>query len=963
MNIILPCNCCRRAPHRVAQSDSLLSARGARVAPKMQLACFGAATNGAKLKHVCVHPTKALVATADELSSVSVWNLQEQERLYKLDLGQLQNFLKLGPRAPPGAPAHRSSTLVLTPGPLPLKQSLRLGRVRSLCLLDDAFLEASSAVKLGSQLNVESPENAHLLRGTVLLLGTEGGVVLAQVASGSLHLISSQPLQGAAATALSPLSRQLLAIGCADGLLRLWDFRNWVLVSTLSAHAREVVQIVPTPTLPISARSSQRAEDIVDDPLQEAFASFVTIGADGSMLYWHFKIMGNIAQTDGPSALFEVPKAAAAIGAELALSYDQTSRYLYASGEGKIWGWELPAMSGFSSDARGPDTSRRPKLPLRFQFALPVLDKGAWYSFGIFFGMAPVPDGGPMFAAITTGLKYGPRLCLCFQDLRGLVDGIHFPEQNAEGLRQLGRWREWDVRALHEGLPDRLKLYELGASAVRRGSIIVGTNAGFLSLVLPGSGKAGYMRYASHPSWGDCVLHCNGKTIMKHTATRPVNFSSPGTMQIGSYEGYAPLITAQYPSMGPVGLTLVPSLRAWGYALPSNFQVLPSPSGRFVCVSYSAVHAWRIFSVSAGEEGVEQSGTKLEREGHGVFFTWINDESDDERYAYLFIDAGQTANEKKKKGFTLSRKQKETSQPLARPVFRIGLGRIETDLMSDGSGAEAPPIELPAGINAVSCLWGNGPLLALDIAAFRNRRIEATGVSRFYKIAPGESGGLTLEARGAEVPRPLFLEWDDQNRWCAMFYVGNIVIYENVNGALRPHSRRYVHAAAGAAPLSGMWAMGGLFYVTQEKVGLIVPAPLGDKEVSVEWAGYCEHHTLAAYSDGIDTNLAVKTALRGTVVPVARRPEGDVQLLGVKGAQLLLCSQETPFWCPLTAPLIKLSFLLANGEIDGARETLGEFDPLFQDHLCDIVAKFGAQELLDDLPAKSVAAELAARLS
>ena len=241
----------------------------------------------AKVKLVEMHPVHPWVACADERGLVTVWDVERREPLLRATAAALA---ERGPAAAARAPGGRASA--------------KVGEVRQL-----RFYDAHVLLWLGNC--PPQPPTASWAPPAWLVVVCEHRATLVGPRTGACRHASADALGWGAGgpTCVEPLSSRLLAVGCHDGAVRLWDWRRNATAATLYAPGSRDAFGAGEVSWLASARSHAAATHF--DPAEwtraradeSAGARLVAVWAgDGAVALWTLDLVGNIAMVVGDGA-------------------------------------------------------------------------------------------------------------------------------------------------------------------------------------------------------------------------------------------------------------------------------------------------------------------------------------------------------------------------------------------------------------------------------------------------------------------------------------------------------------------------------------------------------------------------------------------------------------------------------------------------------------------------------------
>ncbi|CAN0070630.1 unnamed protein product, partial [Discosporangium mesarthrocarpum] len=236
----------------------------------------------AKVKVLDVHPVKPWVVTKDR---VTVWDYARKEVIKTFTPQELQEQQRglrdvqkavLKPAEDQGGAFGAQH--------LPSRLDVPLRDIRGVKFYDPDVLWWSCRCQVSrASATSRAPEFIIVLTATKLLL-------INPVTLECRH-VSAEQLNGAAPTCMEVMSGAWIAIGCADGCVRLWDWRKWTLVTVLRGHKDkgDVTHLVNThlhsswePSDSPLTKGAQPGDGGEDSGCMR----FVSVGVDGQVLMW-----------------------------------------------------------------------------------------------------------------------------------------------------------------------------------------------------------------------------------------------------------------------------------------------------------------------------------------------------------------------------------------------------------------------------------------------------------------------------------------------------------------------------------------------------------------------------------------------------------------------------------------------------------------------------------------------------
>ncbi|CAM9490346.1 unnamed protein product, partial [Phaeothamnion confervicola] len=193
-----------------------------------------------KVKALDIHPTRPWVATADERGCVAVWNYRRRglarcfsphallERQREFAAGIAAGGDSLGSAGATGGGGGADGRLSARQ----LSADREIKDVRAVRWYDPQVLWWSARRPAPPPASVRAARDSP----NFLIVVADGRVLLVDPVTSECRSIVREALGGKEPTAAEVVSHSLLAIGCADGGIRLWDWVNWRLAKTLRGH-------------------------------------------------------------------------------------------------------------------------------------------------------------------------------------------------------------------------------------------------------------------------------------------------------------------------------------------------------------------------------------------------------------------------------------------------------------------------------------------------------------------------------------------------------------------------------------------------------------------------------------------------------------------------------------------------------------------------------------------------------
>ncbi|MEL7342016.1 MAG: WD40 repeat domain-containing protein, partial [Bacteroidota bacterium] len=307
----------------------------------------------AKIKTLNLHPVAPIVAACDEHGVVEVWHFLHQERLFCFDFTNQQEFLHLNEYSSDTRIAREAAAIEIGKSSGNQKDGLRLGNVRNVHLIDREGLQFMFGEGETASYS-DSPEVYTFLESTILLVVLENAIVVFQLHSGRGYLIQ-EALQGSLPYSCCPISEHLIAIGCSDGHIRIFDLLHWVRVQTLNGHRSEVLQILSLPY------------DVAN--FKQHRVRFLSFGNDQRLILWECEVQGGGVAPPAFLTLLESPRGS--IAADVVLSFSYQLQSVFASHSQMVIGWKLYSPS---SPKRSASSQKLRRVPANSVQQLPFVD-------------------------------------------------------------------------------------------------------------------------------------------------------------------------------------------------------------------------------------------------------------------------------------------------------------------------------------------------------------------------------------------------------------------------------------------------------------------------------------------------------------------------------------------------------------------------------------------------------------
>jgi hypothetical protein len=464
-----------------------------------------------KIKLLDVHPVQSWVVTADESNLVVVWDYRlkiSAREFYPQDLEDERLNAAIRKRAV----GLQSQDRIL-------KKPTPVGNVRGVRFYDRHVLEWSCQQFAGA-----------MQRNWVIVVA-ENMVLLQDIVTQEVHRISAEDLHDEKArpqspTCAEPLSETLLAIGCPDGHIRIWDCSTSRVVKVLSGghQKHDLVRLLSCPP-PACYRAAKNEKQRLH---------LVSTASDGSVAVWNNHFTGNIVEGNSPSTTLVVQESSEAL---VDISFDLVTGVLMTAGGGSERTISLWDIYGLHNDTLpiNPATQASPRskgghsrgsgsggrtIPQLACFSARVAPQQPAAVAATSAGQAP--PSAKEHEAMVYFRHFGfPPNCILACHKGPFLEILR---ANGSGCSYFELGTLHDVRPR---LPDKLKIYKLQQHPLQDSLVMCATNIGIFVLTIDASWGSGgaiapsAQAHASHSAWGP-------RAVLSICSSRGGNSSSGG---------------------------------------------------------------------------------------------------------------------------------------------------------------------------------------------------------------------------------------------------------------------------------------------------------------------------------------------------------------------------------------------------------------------------------------------------
>jgi hypothetical protein len=232
--------------------------------------------------------------------------------------------------------------------------SLSYGIIKSVHYADLSSLQLKWHGKRKTRVHFSSFHSESLL-----IIICESAIIFHDYHSDTNKILTNSDLEKSNPLCVEFVHHHVIAIGCNDGVVRLWDCINWILIKSLLAHSKEskTNEICCLKSLPDNKENDQR------DPL----IRFISLSRDSVGYIW----IGTVNAVQGSATIVDIVDPVAIIenpqkdtlftgssSFPVAQYYDNVASTLYTvSSNHKTRVWDLSPLPSFMSSRRSSSKS------------------------------------------------------------------------------------------------------------------------------------------------------------------------------------------------------------------------------------------------------------------------------------------------------------------------------------------------------------------------------------------------------------------------------------------------------------------------------------------------------------------------------------------------------------------------------------------------------------------------------
>jgi hypothetical protein len=857
-----------------------------------------------------------------------------------------------------------------------------LGQVQGLAFFDTATLEASGMeyqypkdtrpfqyimVQFAQRiiiLNLRMGPNSHAL-SSEQRLASPGSLFHPVVA----HILETH-VKATPTTMPIPLTSSLILIGCADGALRVFDFKVEKVIKSVRGPSGK------DPIWNVIAANPYNSRKF---PEEKQVKRVIAIGMKGAAYVWEIVLQqdtlidirppvvrmdGTLSSTNDESDLEHT-----------LMDYDAHRNYFlwFVPQKHNVLMWDLSRLHELKRKKNSTPKQSAVVCSLA-SIEGPVTVVAGW--------LHPAFPASALTCAVVTQTGELHVVCIPISESKPgrTIKVIPFYTDNLSSLV---------LRDTGTLLCPRVRVQSL--TTFRRldtSSVLVGSNLGLLNISIHEAVRTAGARHAHFgagiPEWGKSVLTVDHSTLVWAQLDIP-EMNPCGTVSMNSP-------TLVYKS--PPALHLPPEIQKRAVRLPPRF--LPSPSGNFLCLFWQDESQYEILHLPSILRRNDGSYSSAVSSGSNVIsFAWVGD---DDVFALLYpsvdvrtdsLPSGAdstwsttTASTKdssvapsagKSGGARGLRKSfnfinEKSRKPIASSSTASFIATTPKEEYVNDSSRNTPRVELkvlvPVSANAaeiggsvaaatatilgdITLRGGNqsqpttlygGPVLCVASKSGKDDTADG-GTAYFYTRKPGsdETRASAYISSGPSLPFPEFVEWDDDGRLCAVVVQSRVAIY--LSEAPEFVLLGNVHLACPSEPdvtiTSLKFIHGVLYCTTKSTVRCIF---LGDLESSV-----CHLDTfLLASAGGPELSQENMTTWSPSTIPMTLN---HPVVLGYQSGSLLLSTVNGLQAVPLSHPLLRIGTLLGAGQPARAEHWFQMIPECNHESLAAFVERRGAPEL------------------
>lgn len=796
------------------------------------------------------------------------------------------------------------------------------------------------------------------------------------------HILETQ-VKATPTTMPIPLTSTLLMIGCADGALRVYDFKlDKILKSVRGPSGKDAIW-------QLLAANSYNNHDSTEKE-EKQVKRVLAIGMKGAAYIWEIVLQKStlidirppVVRMDGTPTL-TTPEDSSDM--ELTyVDYDAHRNYFlwFVPQKHHVLMWDLSRIHELK---RKKNVTPKQEARICSLSAIegPLAVVAGW--------LHPAFPASALTCAVVTQGGELHIVCISIAESKPgrTVKAIPFYTDNLSSLIQR------DAGTL---VCPRVRIQAL--TTFRRldtASVLVGSNLGLLNVCVHEAVPAAGARHAHFgagiPEWGKSVLTVDHSTLVWAQLDIP-EMDPCGTV---SMRNSATLV---YKS--PTALHLPTEIQKRAVRLPPRF--LPSPSGNFLCLFWQDESRYEILHLPSILRRNDGSYSPAVSSGSNVVsFAWVGD---DDVFALLHpavearndgVPSGTdstwsatTASTKDSSSApsvgkqSVSRalrkpsifKNERSKKPLTSTSIASSIATTPKEEYVNDSSRNSPHVELkvlvPVNANAaeisgsiaaatattlgdITLRGGNrsqpttlfgGPVLCV---ASKNTKDDVSdgGSAYFYtrKAGSDDTRASAYISSGPTLPFPSFVEWDDDGRLCALVVQSRVAIYLSeapefvLLGNVQLGSPSEVDVT-----VTGLKFIHGVLYcTTRTSVQCIF---LGDLE-----EGICHLDSfLLASAEGPSLPQKSFTWSPSTIPMTLNHPI----VLGYQSGSLLLSTVNGLQAVPLSHPLLRIGTLLGAGQPSRAERWFAMVAESDHEALATFVERRGAPDLAIQLSGLSL---------
>lgn len=845
---------------------------------------FYGGDSSSKIKIIDCHPKNSWVAASDERECITLWDFGQQEVLQSFTLPELD-----------GTP------------------SLGIGSICALRWYDVETLWWSCRY---------TPQEGDLQQlPQFLIIVCEQHAMFVNPLTMEVRHVSSDDLNLKEAKAglccVELVSASVVAFGCSDGLIRLWDWTKSAIDKVLRGHKDKTAV---THLLNVHRSSTFEQPDALEGGTQQHM-KMLSRGEDGQILLW-------VASGDTPASPTQLEKKKDEKDCN-SISYCPSTNTVTAiiakrrpgqAADLRLLSWDL-------------DRIRNGVIPL--------LGRNKMSKSKISPGLTHSPLEHPRFPAgcvVACGKDSHIYFMVGSTSTSSAFDSNDLASSSVDdnAVNPMHVIGSIDVLSLVSGVPSKLKFYVLRTHMMRHNILVCASNVGmFVVSLAPSTAN----HHCCHFSWGPNSL----LSLVKGGVVKSV---------VSWAEGGARRLLREEIAMGGGGVS--PRTRAAELMpSPANFslsdsKLIADPSGAYVAVISCGLQTYKVYSVVSDAELREVDS------GECVDFAWF-DSGDGESGTFVIIPSSRLSQggkvggvDKDRSGSILMIKRiKSPSSPSSGSVVSSFSAKIDSGngmprRLYGGGSALCVSFRPPLGGGGSSgdiTLPGvsSAPMEPSTSTPVATASTTASSSSSSYRAVPAEStlapsrfftwnekaGSMTsaTDILGAVS----CVVWDQTSSRCAYASANSPIV--RVYSCTKKTADGDSSSSDGHMTLSASFTLG-----SSEKSGdnvvesmLWVCGTLFLSTAAGVWAAFCTTHgtvdlmQLASHSAPASPPPALQSMPTGGMQPVpVSRPMGFLEILGLFKGDLLVRNSTGSHLIPLDQPCIRFAMLVCAGQADQA---------------------------------------------